>query len=77
MRITQIFIAAMQNKQHSRQPLASFPPSKPSSFLRNSRREVFSKKMFLEISQNSQENTLFWSLFFKKKTPTQVFYCEF
>ena len=34
------------------------------------------KKVFLEISQNSQENTCA-SLFFKKETLAQVFSCEF
>ena len=32
------------------------------------------KKVFLEISQNSQENT---RVFFTKETLTQVFSCEF
>ena len=37
------------------------------------------KKMFLEISQNSQENTCSSGLqiYFKKKTRAQVFSCEF
>ena len=46
--------------------------------------EVFYKKMFLNISQNSQENTcasLFFNKvagnFIKKETLVQVFSCEF
>ena len=37
------------------------------------------KKMFLETSQNSQENTCSsgLQLYFKKKTLAQVFSCEF
>ena len=34
------------------------------------------KKVFLEISQNSQENACAW-VFFLKKTLAQVFSCEF
>ena len=42
--------------------------------------DVFCKKMFLEISQNSQENTFARvSILIKTKIETlaQVFYCEF
>ena len=39
---------------------------------RSSHPEVFYKKVFLEISQNSQENT-----FIKKETLAQVFSCYF
>ena len=47
---------------------------------RSSRPEVFCKKGFLEISQNSQENTCARVSFFnfiKKLTLVQVFSCEF
>ena len=41
----------------------------------------FVKKVFLEISQNSQENTcpraFFLIKFFKKETQAKVFYSEF
>ena len=35
------------------------------------------KKLFLKISQNSQENTCVGASFIKKETQTQVFFCEF
>ena len=35
------------------------------------------KKVFLEISKNSQENTCASCNFIKKETLTQVFSCEF
>ena len=35
------------------------------------------KNVFLEISQNSQENTCARVLFIKKETLAQVFSCEF
>ena len=46
---------------------------------------MFFEKMFLEISQNSQENNCVkvcvkdppTALLLKKETPKQVFYCEF
>ena len=50
--------------------------------LRSSRPEVFCKKVFFEISQNSQENTcarvslLRPATSLKKETPAQVFSCE-
>ena len=48
---------------------------------RSSQPEVLLKKVFLEISQNSQENTCarvsFLMKFFKKETLAQVFYSEF
>ena len=44
--------------------------------------EVFFKKLFLKVAQNSQENTLCWSLFLctasnfiKIETPAKVFSC--
>ena len=56
--------------------------------LRNSRPDVFCKKVFLEISQNSQKNTCARVSFLiklqaqpcnviKKETLAQVFSCEF
>ena len=50
-------------------------------YVRSSHRRCSCSKVFLKISQNSQENTC-WSLFnkvflIKKETPTQVFSCEF
>ena len=50
---------------------------------KNSRTEVFFKKLFLKISQNSQENTFAGvSLsaarnFFEIENPAQVLSCEF
>ena len=44
---------------------------------RSSRPEVFCKKVFLKISQNSQENTCARVSFFNKETLEQMFSCEF
>ena len=46
--------------------------------LRSSRPDVLCKKVFLEISQNSQKNTCAQACnFIKKETLAQVFSCEF
>ena len=42
---------------------------------RGSRPELFSKKVFLKISENSQDNTWAFNLF--KKRLAQVIFCEF
>ena len=42
---------------------------------RGSRPELFSKKVFLKISENSQDNTWAFNLF--KKRLAQVVFCEF
>ena len=48
-----------------------------SAIFRSSRPEVFRKKVFLEISQNSQENARPACKFIKKETLAQMFSCEF
>ena len=45
--------------------------------VRSSRPEVFCQKVFLVISQNSQENRPQACIFIKKETLAQVFTCEF
>ena len=54
---------------------------KSSRNVRSSHQRCFVKKMFFEISQNSQENTCvrvsIKKVFIKKETLAQVFSCEF